>query len=301
MEEFERVDDATQKRDLWSGLALTSEASLVVIYGVQLGRRYPLLRTVTIGRERGNDIVLDAADVSRRHATLRRVGDQWRLADMGSTNGTEINGRHIEQETTLDNGDLVNVGGVIFKYIAGGNVESLFHEEIYRMTVYDGLTRLHNKRFLYDFLEREMARSKRHHRPLAVAMIDVDHFKVINDTHGHLAGDHLLSCLADLLMRNVRREELLARYGGEEFLLVLPEADASDAHGACEKVRSIVEQEPFSFGEDIRQVTVSIGYAHFEKDMSRDDLIGAADDQLYHAKRSGRNCVHPGNGHHPQN
>ena len=293
-ESFEGVDESTRKRDLRSGLPLTNEACLVVIYGVDLGRRYPLnpeKNDVSIGRDRENDIVLDHQDVSRRHAELRPIRDRWFINDLLSTNGTEINGRRIEGETVLTNGDYVNVGGVIFKYIAGGNLESLFHEEVYRLTVFDGLTRLHNKRHLMEFLDREIARARRHQRPLSLLMIDIDHFKAINDTRGHLGGDHLLSAIGALLRGVARQDELLARYGGEEFALVLPESDVNAAVTRAEELRVLVEETPFTVDGETVKLTVSAGVAGFSVGMTRDHLISAADRQLYAAKREGRNRV----------
>lgn len=287
----QRIDEATRKRDLLSGLPLTNEASLVVIYGTGLGRRYGLATNATIGRDRDNSIVLDVPDVSRHHAELRLIRDRWFINDLLSTNGTEVNGKLIEGETLLNNGDFVNVGGVIFKYIGGGNVESLFHEEIYRMTVFDGLTGLHNKRYLVEFLDRETARAGRHHRPLSLAMIDVDHFKKVNDSHGHLAGDHMLAAIATLFANNVKSDELVARYGGEEFALVLPEADVEHARKTCDRLRSVVESEVFSLAGAAHKATVSIGVAQFREGMTRDEFITAADEQLYKAKKAGRNRV----------
>lgn len=285
------VDEITRKRDPETGLPMTTEACLVVIYGPHIGRRYPLEGTVTVGRDPESRIVLRSHDVSRHHAELRLIRDRWFVTDLLSTNGTEVNGKKIDGETILANGDFLNFGGIIFKFIGGGNLESLFHETIYRMTVYDGLTSLHNKRYLLDFLERELARTKRHLRPLSLAMIDIDHFKSVNDTHGHLAGDHLLSSLASLLSRNIRREEVIARWGGEEFAFVMPEASLTEALGACEKLRRLVEAMTFApNGQQVR-VTISIGVAEYQAGMSGDDLIERADGLLYSAKRQGRNRV----------
>jgi two-component system, cell cycle response regulator len=285
------VDESTHERDSETGLPRSGEACLVVIHGVELGRRYPLAGQMRIGRDAGNQIVLDSRDVSRCHAELRQMRDRWFVNDLLSTNGTEVNDRRIAGETILNNGDFINVGGVIFKFIGGGNLESQFHEEIYRLTVFDGLTRLHNKRYLLDFLEREIARSSRHGRPLAVAMLDLDHFKGVNDTHGHLAGDHLLHAVATLIRNNVRREELVARWGGEEFAFVMPEADLSVARAACEKLRDMIDREIFVVGGELRHVTISAGIAPFERGISRDELLLQADEQLYRAKRGGRNRV----------
>lgn len=288
------VDDATRKRDQATGLPVTNEACMVVIYGPELGRRYTLsdsVGTVSIGRDDFSNIILDVPDVSRRHAEVRRIRDRWFVNDLLSTNGTELNGRRIEGETVLENGDLLNIGGVIIKYIAGGNLESLFHEEVYRLTVFDGLTRLHNKRHFDDFLQREITRAAKHQRPLTLALIDLDRFKDINDSMGHLAGDHLLAAVAAVLAANVNEDELIARYGGEEFAVVLPELELAAAQQRCEAMRRILAAESYFISGEVVRVTVSIGLASFRRDMTADQLVRAADEHLYLAKKQGRNRV----------
>jgi predicted component of type VI protein secretion system len=140
-------------------------ACLVLIYGGELGRRFEIEGPLTIGREpASNPIVLESPDVSRQHAMVTPREGGWAICDLGSTNGTRVNDVEIRGEQPLASGDLVHVGGTIFKYIAGGNVESLFYDEIYRMTIFDGLTRVHNRRYLDEFLAREIARARRYHR-----------------------------------------------------------------------------------------------------------------------------------------
>lgn len=273
--------------------AAVSDACLVLIYGgSELGKRFELKSDITIGRDRSNDIVVEAPDVSRQHARLERRDDgEWWLTDLASRNGTRRNGEPVKDTVTLANGDLIALGGVIFKYIAGGNIEALFHEVIYRMTIYDGLTKVANKRYLTEFLDREIARAARYGSRLSLALFDIDRFKDINDRHGHPAGDMVLEKLAASVNAIVRREQLLARYGGEEFAAVLPELELPELRAFCGKIRQTVEKERFEFrGERIR-VTVSVGAALYEPKMSREELIQLADEQLYRAKHAGRNAV----------
>jgi two-component system, cell cycle response regulator len=273
--------------------AAISEACLVLIYGANdLGKRFELTKDITIGRDPSNDIVVETPDVSRQHARVeRREHGEWWLTDLASRNGTRRNGETLKGTVTLANGDLISVGGVIFKYIAGGNVEALFHEEIYRMTIYDGLTKVANKRYLIEFLDREIARALRYGSPLSLAMLDIDLFKNINDDHGHPAGDMVLETLSAVMRRLVRDEQLLARYGGEEFSIVMPEIDARELRAFCESIREAVASTTFEFREERIPVTISIGAATFEPSMTRDQLIQRADEQLYRAKRAGRNVV----------
>ncbi len=288
-----RTHDTTRTVLFAEVQAAVSEACLVLIYGASdLGKRFELKKDITIGRDRSNDIVIEASDVSRQHARVeRREKGEWWITDLASRNGTRRNGTTLTGTATLTNGDLIAIGGVIFKYIAGGQVEALFHEEIYRMTIFDGLTKIANKRYLMEFVEREVARALRYGSRLSLAMIDIDLFKTINDEHGHPAGDLVLEQLAATLASHVRREQLLARYGGEEFAVVMPELGKEELHAFCEKLRAAVESEVFEFRGERIEVTISIGAAMFEPDMTRDELIQRADERLYRAKRAGRNQV----------
>jgi diguanylate cyclase (GGDEF)-like protein len=160
------------------------------------------------------------------------------------------------------------------------------------MTIVDGLTGAHNKRYFVEFLERETARCARYRRPLSLLMFDIDHFKAINDTHGHLTGDYVLKEMARRLLGRIRREELLARYGGEEFAAVLPETDHPGAMTFGEQIRRLVADELFEYEGDRFQVTISVGVATIEgQDLEPLTFIKLADENLYKAKREGRNKV----------
>lgn len=268
-----------------------SEACVVQIYGGDLGRRHAITHELTVGRDQANSIVLEMDNVSRRHARFSQADDVCYVEDLGSTNGTFINDADISGKTKLANGDLVKVGGAIFKFISGGNIEGLYHEEIYRMTIIDGLTQIHNKRYFLDFLEREMARCSRYERDLSLAMFDIDHFKPLNDTYGHLAGDHVLRKMAQAISQRIRREELFARYGGEEFAVVLPETNLEKASVLGEEIRQLVEEKVFTFDDEEIRVTLSLGIAAMTGQLESHEFIKLADDALYRAKDNGRNCV----------
>ena len=192
----------------------------------------------------------------------------------------------------LKDNDFLKIGAAIFKFLSGAGVESSYYEEIYRMTIIDGLTGAHNKRAFLEFLEREIARCARHRRPLSLLMFDIDHFKSINDTHGHLTGDAVLKEKSKRLLGRIRREELLARYGGEEFAAVLPETDHAGAMIFGEQIRRLVADEPFEYEGDRFPVTISVGVATVEgEDIDPPGFIKMADENLYRAKREGRNRV----------
>jgi diguanylate cyclase (GGDEF)-like protein len=269
---------------------------LVVIYTKEptlLGRRFVLDSSpIRIGRGAENHIVLEGDSVSRRHAHFEQRAGAWWCVDDGSTNGSYVNDEQIMREARLGNGDRIKIGPTIFKFLSGQDVEAQYHEEIYRMTIIDGLTQVHVKRYLLESLDKELMRARRHQRDLSFLMLDIDHFKKINDVHGHLAGDYVLKEVARLIQQRIRRDEVLARYGGEEFAVILPETTLEGARALAEGLREKIEQSRFVFqGETIR-VTISIGAAILIEDHRTSlDLIKKADEKLYEAKRGGRNRV----------
>ncbi len=269
---------------------------LVVIYTKEptlLGRRFVLdTSPIRIGRGAENHIVLEGDSVSRRHAHFEQRSGAWWCVDDGSTNGSYVNDDQIMREARLGNGDRIKIGPTIFKFLSGQDVEAQYHEEIYRMTIIDGLTQVHVKRYLLEALDKELMRARRHVRELSFLMIDIDHFKKINDVHGHLAGDYVLKEVAKHMQQRIRRDEVLARYGGEEFAIILPETNLEGGLALAEGLREKIEQSRFVFqGETIR-VTISAGAAMLdEADRASTDLIRRADEKLYEAKRAGRNRV----------
>ena len=272
------------------------EACLVEIYGPTLGRKFTLAAVETIiGRGETSEIVLELDNVSRKHCSLLLKPDGVFLRDNGSTNGTYLNSLEVRGETPLRSGDLIKVGGAIFKFLFGGelgSIEAQYHEEIYRLTIIDGLTQAHNKRYLLEFLEREIARAQRHQRSLSLVLLDIDNFKKVNDASGHLAGDYVLRELAQSLKTRIRKEECFARYGGEEFALVLPETNQENTVYLADKLRKIIEQHHFIFEGKRIPVTFSAGVAGLSP--AHDSVmafIKEADARLYEAKRQGRNRV----------
>ncbi|MEZ0313205.1 MAG: GGDEF domain-containing protein [Myxococcota bacterium] len=266
----------------------------MVFYGANIGRRYFLDRPEQIiGRSESANIQVDQDSISRQHCKIVNSAGRFTLFDMGSTNGTFVNDEAAE-ERELRDGDVIRLGQTIFKYLSGSNIESKFHEEIYRLTTIDGLTQAYNKRYFQETLERELNRSQRYGRAMSLVMFDIDHFKQINDTHGHLAGDYVLRELANIVSQNIRREDVFARYGGEEFSLILPEVELEGAAQVCEKLRSKIEEKHFMFAQKRIKVTVSLGIrtaGRGEQDITGTDFIAQADAKLYEAKQGGRNRV----------
>ena len=268
---------------------------LVVIYTGEpglLGKRFVLdASPLRVGRGTDNHIELEGDSVSRRHAHFERRSGAWYAVDDGSTNGTYLNEEQISREALLNNGDRIKVGPSILKFLSGADAEAKYHEEIYRMTIIDGLTQIHNKRSLFETLEKELLRARRYERPLSLLMFDIDFFKRINDQYGHLAGDYVLRELARIVQDRIRRDEMFARYGGEEFVVLLPETPLNGATALAENLRARVANHGFVFQGEKIPVTISIGTALLQEDRTAADLIQRADEKLYEAKRGGRNRV----------
>lgn len=277
------------------------KASLVVVSvpstkssgAADLGRRIRIEKeAISIGRHESNTLLLDQDDISRRHAEVSLRNGVFYVRDLDSRNGTLVNDSVLRSgERPLVDGDRIQVGPTHLKFIQS-ETEDKFHEVIYKLKVEDALTRIHNKRYMTEFLEREVSRAARHRTALSLIMFDLDFFKQINDTWGHLAGDAVLREVAALVKSLARVEDCFARYGGEEFAFVVPGVPLQNAAVLAEKIRSCVESHAFIWNGHRMPVTVSLGAAELppgETDLLQ--LIRLADEYLYEAKRGGRNCV----------
>lgn len=291
----DQSEELTQVAETFNYKANSSNKdALVQIYppGTDMGRKYELPgKVANVGRDPSNDIVIDSDSVSRRHARFTMESGRRLVTDLQSTNGTYVNNDPILSHF-LDNGDQVKIGDTIYKYLVGSDVESAYHEEIYQMTIKDGLTEIYNKRYFLETLDREMARAQRYERELSMILFDIDRFKNVNDTFGHLAGDYVLQVLAGLVTSRARREEVFARYGGEEFVILMPETTKKGAMELAERLRERVESYSFLFdGEEI-PITISVGVATMGKEViATTDFIKRADVAMYKAKTDGRNLV----------
>jgi diguanylate cyclase (GGDEF)-like protein len=269
---------------------------LVVIYAKdknQQGRRYLLeAGPLRIGRMPDNEVMLEDDGVSRRHARIEPRGPHWFVMDVGSRNGTLLNERELEGEAQLANGDRIKIGSTIFKYLSGADAEADYFEEIFQVTITDGLTQIGNRKHFDETLEREFSRARRHHRPLSILVIDIDHFKQVNDRYGHLTGDFVLRAVADTMKQRVRRDETLARYGGEEFVILVAETELPGVVQLAEDLRAAIEAREIVFQDARIEVTVSIGCAALSPaDKTPSDLFRRADEKLYAAKHAGRNRI----------
>lgn len=165
-------------------------------------------------------------------------------------------------------------------------------KEIQTLAITDSLTGLYNRRHFYQMANMEFIRSSRYNRPLSLLMIDVDHFKRINDTYGHLVGDKVLNNVAQKCFLKVRGGDLAGRYGGEEFTLLLPETNEASALALAERLREMIAETPLMIDQGPVNITVSIGVAQKDNSCNNlEDLLRRSDEALYNAKNAGRNCV----------
>lgn len=271
------------------------QCSLVQIYPAHIVDGMLRLNgeTVTFGRDAHCELTIADHSVSRRHACLEHSDSGYLLRDLGSTNGTFVNERRIDS-ILLKGGECIRIGSFIFKFLSADCIEAQYHETVYDALTRDGLTHAFNKSYLLDALGYEMARSRRCGRSLCLLMLDIDYFKQINDTHGHLAGDEVLQEFCRRMSSVTRSDDFLCRYGGEEFAIVLGETAVADALDTAERCRAAVAALPFQTSAGDFPVTVSIGLVELpleSEEWTPSTLIQAADVQLYRAKDSGRNRV----------
>jgi diguanylate cyclase (GGDEF)-like protein len=267
------------------------DACVIVIYGPDLGKRLQLgTAPFEIGRASGNDLFLDQESISRHHARVTFDGAQYWVSDLNSTNGTFVNDELVREQRMRD-GDQIRVGRSILKFMTGENIEVHYHEEIYRLMTVDGLTQAYNRRYFDEALEREFNRSKRYERALSLILFDIDHFKRVNDTYGHLAGDGALRQISSAVKPRLRVQDIFARTGGEEFGILLPEIPLEGALTTAAKVRAIVEATPLKHDQLVMHCTVSLGVALLTDEASPEALYKCADERLYEAKQGGRNRV----------
>ncbi|MFC2075382.1 diguanylate cyclase [Bdellovibrionota bacterium] len=270
------------------------QPSLVLIAGKPLGKRFPIIPPqAVIGRSSDCDVRVDVTHLSRRHAVIKIEGTTVKIEDLGSTNGTFVNDRRVLNPVVLKEGDHIRCGKTILKYVPRGSIESLYHEDIHGMAHIDDLTKVYNKMYLLDCLRVEFTRSKNLEAELSVIMLDLDHFKNVNDTHGHQAGDYVLTEVCSTLKEKVLRgEDLIGRYGGEEFAIILADTPLKQAAHIAERLRVAVENQELSFEGKKLPVTISLGVSTLNKeDLDPVHLIRRADEALYKAKNEGRNRV----------
>ncbi|MCA9029837.1 MAG: GGDEF domain-containing protein [Planctomycetaceae bacterium] len=269
-------------------------ASLVRIYPAGVSGSLIALDRPMVRFGRGQTCEHEMADefASREHCVIQFRNGHHVIRDLGSMNGTFVNDQMIE-ERVLKPGDQIRVGFHIFKYLSANDVEAMYHEAVFQMMTVDALTQTYNRRYFEDAFQREVLRSSRHGRSLGLLLMDIDHFKDVNDKHGHLVGDQLLAGMCRRMKVRVRGDEILARIGGEEFALVAVEVTERQLREIGDSIRELVASKPFDTSKGPVSLTVSIGASHVSgRNLSSPrELMDEADKRLYDAKSAGRNCV----------
>ena len=273
-------------------------ASLVIVAHPDetwLGRRFVLDPSSASVIGRSPDVQLSfptVRELSRSHSKIECRFGTFFITDLQSTNGTFLNRRPVEAAARLRNGDRIDCDLISLKFLEGDDDEQVYHDTIYELVTRDELTGIHNRRKYDEEVDRDFASAKRHSRPLALVLFDVDGFKSINDRFGHPQGDQVLVEIATLCEKSLRKEEVFARVGGDEFLILCPEVTASEATVLAERLRRRIAAHPFTLsGAEIR-VTCSFGVAERNPAMKTpNELYSAADQLLYRSKEDGRNLV----------
>lgn len=277
--------------------------ALVFLSGELIAVPIPLERDeVILGRALEADVRVNDSKVSRQHATIKSVINKatgrtdFLLQDLGSRNGISLNGVRVN-EAILSHGDKIGIGEHILRFELLDEIDREYQQQIHRLITHDDLTGLLSSRSFFSELRRESARAKSEGRQLCVLVMDVDHFKKVNDTYGHLTGSKTLEEIGQCIISIMRSGDAASRFGGEEFSAFLLDADLAQGLVAAERIRSVIEKAEFSVirqGKPLEKhrVTISIGVAAFPSDSSDPiELVEMADSALYRAKREGRNRV----------
>jgi diguanylate cyclase (GGDEF)-like protein len=251
-----------------------------------------------VGRSRACEIYLTDGGTSRSHCRI--VWENWdrsreapicHLEDLGSRNGTELNGVLIKGKVQLTERDRITIGRTILGFFLRDTEELLQDESLYVNATRDALTGLDNRYQMLSHLKHYMALASRRSLDLCLLLIDVDHFKGINDRFGHPVGDEALKHLAGVLTRCSRESDLVARWGGEEFAISTPDSNLASALRYAERLRQTVQDTPLVTGDLTISMTISIGVAMLGECDTLHHFFDKADKALYTAKQGGRNRV----------
>lgn len=300
---FPEADDTTQivsvtdrKSVLESLRVQRDRCTFTVLAGPNPGCVYAVDKAGTqFGRGAEADARVEEASLSRLHARVFRYQGTYFIEDLRSTNGSWVNGLPVERLTELGEGDRLQLGkGVLLGVQLHDEFEQAAAKRVYESTITDPLTQVSNRRHLDDRLRGELAYSQRHGSPLSLLLLDIDHFKSVNDTFGHQAGDAVLRVLAGAMARLVRTEDLVARYGGEEFCIIARGIDEGSAFVFGERLRRMAEELSIPIDQRHLRITVSVGVVTNSRERcfgAVSELFAAVDAALYRAKDAGRNRI----------
>jgi diguanylate cyclase (GGDEF)-like protein len=250
---------------------------------------------ICMGRDKENDIVLDDPKVSKVHCEINLlytdVLEQIIIKDLDSTNGTYVNGILINQNI-LKAGDKIEVGETVLRFSYNDEIEEQYHAKLFTFASTDSLTGMYNKRYILNEMENQMRIVRRNQRLFSIVMLDLDDFKTINDSYGHMAGDEYLKKVAQTISSSLREQDTASRFGGEEFLVLLPETMIDGAFKLAERIRKKIEKMVLDFQGHSISSTISAGVSQFDSDFSdAESFIRSADIALYRSKNEGKNQV----------
>lgn len=276
-------------------------ACLIQYSGSRVGRCYHLdlsYPSHIAGRSPDADIRIDEQSVSRKHVKFQQTNGLISVADLGSANGTFINDKKIESKIQLKDGDFLRLGTVLLKFFTQNNIDGIVQDKIYRMATIDAGTQVYNKQYVLDTLDSEIKFHRNRREPLSIIYFDLDHFKKVNDTYGHNAGDIVLRETARIVSAAIRKDDTLGRFGGEEFVVILPNTNLAICRELAERMRRgiashtfILDQGPGSPPIKHKQ-TVSLGIFELDQSVNTvEEFLEQADQRLYTSKTSGRNRV----------
>ena len=273
-------------------------AGLIVVQGPDMGKQFLIRRNdILIGRTPDCEIALMDKKVSRHHAMIKveylpvQKENCYRLIDLQSTNHVYLNGQ-MEAECVLNDGDKIQIGDTILRFSLHDQIDSQFHATIHKKIQFDALTGLLTIDSFKDSVNWEMNNLSLQIRPFAIVMMDIDDFKRVNDTFGHLIGSQVLKEIGPLISEHIRRHDIAARFGGEEFIAYMPQSTAMDAYYAADRLREIIASYLFTEEKQSISITISMGVSQYpENGSTLDELIEFADSMLYKAKKGGKNKV----------
>jgi diguanylate cyclase (GGDEF)-like protein len=287
-EEITEVHSVDQK---WP-LDRAENGLLVLLDGPERGRAIRLEKSSTIGRGVEADVVVRDPALSRVHARIVREGQEYHIEDLGSRNGTFVGSDRVFGRRALSAGTRLTLGRTLASFTLSGALEAELAVGVHEQARRDPLTGLYNRGIFQERLETEFSYSERNERPVGVLLVDLDHFKRVNDEYGHQAGDTVLRVVASALQRVVRRYDLVARYGGEELAIVARDITARNAEILGGRIAASIRALSIPWRGRTISVTASVGVAVYDSCFPTPaELLAAADAALYEAKRSGRDRV----------
>lgn len=259
-----------------------------------IGKVWSLEDNHTLGRSKEKStIYIPEHSLSRTHVQFILEENIVKIKDLHSTNGTFLNNKKLNPDKiyTLKNNDLLKLGSLIFKFISGKNIEAQSALKIREQIYTDSLCQIYNRKFIEEKGNELFLRCAGQNRPLSLILMDIDHFKKINDQYTHLGGDFILFSLASIIQKWIRQLDYLCRMGGEEFA-ILTESSLDSAALLAEKIQENISKETFEFEGYYIRTTLSIGVTEIKKeDTEWKDIYKRADKALYLSKNQGRNKV----------